>query len=55
MLESFTIKLSSLQNMQAPGDLVLESGTSRLHTSQMLGQVGMVSTCGGCCGNWGLV
>ena len=33
--------------MQAPGDLVLESGTSRLHTSQMLGQVGMVSTCGG--------
>ena len=47
MLESFTIKLSSLQHMQAPGDLVLESGTSRLHLSQMLGQVGMVSTRGG--------
>ena len=47
MLESFTVKLSSLQHMQAPGALVLESGTSRLHTSQMLGQVGMVSTRGG--------
>ena len=47
VLESFTMKLSSLQHMQAPGDLVLESGTSRLHTSQMLGQVGMVSTRGG--------
>ena len=35
VLESFTMKLSSLQHMQAPGDLVLESGTSRLHTSQM--------------------
>ena len=47
VLESFTIKLSPLQHMQAPGALVLESGTSRLHTSHMLGQVGMVSTRGG--------
>ena len=35
VLESFTMRLSSLQHMQAPGDLVFESGTSRLHTSQM--------------------
>ena len=47
MLESFTVKLSLLQHMQAPGALVLESGTSRLHSLQILGQVGMVSTCGG--------
>ena len=47
MLESFTMRLSPLQHMQAPGALVLESGTSRLHTSHMLGQVGMVSTRGG--------
>ena len=47
VLESFTAKLSSLQHMQAPGALVLESGTSRLHLSQILGQVGRVSTCGG--------